>query len=60
MELQVVDLLADGLTNPQIGDKLLISKRTVQSHLANVFVKLGVSTRAELAAEVAVRRTRPR
>ncbi|MEX2394778.1 MAG: LuxR C-terminal-related transcriptional regulator, partial [Actinomycetota bacterium] len=56
MELQVVELVADGLTNPQIGEKLLISKRTVQSHLANVFAKLGVSSRAELAVQVAIRR----
>jgi predicted ATPase/class 3 adenylate cyclase/DNA-binding CsgD family transcriptional regulator/tetratricopeptide (TPR) repeat protein len=55
-ELQVVELVVEGLTNPQIGQRLFISKRTVQSHVASVFAKLGVSTRTELAAKAAVRR----
>ena len=55
-ELQVVELVAAGLTNPQIGDRLFVSKRTVQAHLAHVFTKLGVSSRAELAAKAAGRR----
>jgi predicted ATPase/DNA-binding CsgD family transcriptional regulator len=50
-ELKVVALVAEGLTNPQIGERLFISKRTVSAHLRNVFGKLGVSTRAVLAAE---------
>ena len=55
-ELQVVELVAEGLTNPQIGQRLFISPRTVQSHLYHTFAKLGVSTRAELAATTAQRR----
>lgn len=55
-ELKVVKLVAEGLTNPQIGEKLFVSKRTVQSHLSRVFAKVGVSTRAELAAEAVRRR----
>jgi DNA-binding CsgD family transcriptional regulator len=51
-ELKVVALVAEGLTNPQIGERLFVSKRTVSAHLRNVFGKLGVSTRAELAAVV--------
>lgn len=51
-ERQVAALVASGLTNPQIGEQLFISRRTVQTHLAHIFAKLGVSTRAELAAEV--------
>ncbi len=54
-ELQVVELVASGLTNPQIGERLFISKRTVQTHVAHVFTKLGVSTRAALAADAAGR-----
>ena len=50
-ELRVVELVTEGLTNPQIGERLFISRRTVQAHLAHVFAKLGVSTRAELAAQ---------
>lgn len=50
-ELEVVKLLAKGLTNPQIGERLFIGRGTVKTHLAHVFAKLGVSSRAELAAE---------
>lgn len=55
-ERTVVALVADGLSNPQIGERLFISRRTVQTHLAHVFAKLGISSRAQLAAEVARRR----
>lgn len=50
-ERQVVGLVAQGLTNPQIGERLFVSRRTVQAHLYRVFAKLGVSSRAELAVE---------
>jgi predicted ATPase/class 3 adenylate cyclase/DNA-binding CsgD family transcriptional regulator len=56
-EVQVVELVAQGLTNPQIGERLFISRRTVQTHLAHAFAKLGVSTRAEVAVVAAERRT---
>ncbi len=55
-ELTVAGLVASGLSNPQIGERLFISRRTVQTHLAHVFAKLGISSRAQLAAEVAHRR----
>jgi DNA-binding NarL/FixJ family response regulator len=51
MELDVVRLVTEGLTNPQIGERLFVSRGTVKTHLAHVFAKLGVSTRAELATE---------
>ena len=54
-ELEVVRLAARGLTNPEIGARLFISRRTVQTHLAHAFRKLGVASRVELAAEVARR-----
>jgi DNA-binding CsgD family transcriptional regulator len=41
-------LVADGLTNPQIGDRLYISRRTVQAHLMRVFAKLDIASRAHL------------
>jgi predicted ATPase/DNA-binding CsgD family transcriptional regulator len=50
MELEVVRLAAGGLTNPAIGERLFISRGTVKTHLLHVFAKLGVRTRAELAA----------
>jgi len=55
-ELTVAGLVAGGLSNPQIGERLFISRRTVQAHLAHVFAKLGISSRTQLAAEVARRR----
>ena len=55
-EATVAGLVADGLTNPQIGERLFVSRRTVQTHLAHVFAKLGISSRTQLAAEVARRR----
>ena len=54
-EEQVVRLLAEGLPNGQIADRLFLSRRTVESHLYHVFTKLGVRTRAELAVQAAVR-----
>ena len=54
-ESQIVALAAQGLTNPEIGRRLFISPRTVRSHLAHVFLKLGVASRVELAARAASR-----
>ena len=54
-ERRVLELVCKGLTNPQIAESLFVSRRTVQSHLYNMFKKVKVSTRTELAAE-AVRR----
>ncbi|MDQ4030879.1 MAG: LuxR C-terminal-related transcriptional regulator [Actinomycetota bacterium] len=50
-ELEVVKLVATGLTNPQIGQRMFIGQGTVKTHLAHTFTKLGVASRAELAAE---------
>jgi DNA-binding CsgD family transcriptional regulator len=56
-EQAVVDLVAEGLSNPQIGERLFVSRRTVQTHLAHVFAKLDLSSRTQLAAEVIRRRS---
>jgi DNA-binding CsgD family transcriptional regulator len=52
-ERAVVDLVAEGLSNPQIGQRLYVSRRTVQTHLGHVFAKLHITSRAQLAAEAA-------
>ncbi len=54
-ELDVVRLTAAGLSNPEIGERLFIARGTVKTHLAHVFVKLGITSRAHLAAEAARR-----
>src|ERR1700729_644409 len=48
-EHAVAGLVAEGLSNPQIGERLYISRRTVQTHLAHMFAKLDIATRAQLA-----------
>lgn len=54
-ERQVVELVVSGLTNPQIGARLLMSRETVKTHLRHVFGKLGLHNRAQLAAVAAQR-----
>jgi DNA-binding CsgD family transcriptional regulator len=54
-EGKVVELVAEGLTNPQIGERMFISPETVKTHLSHIFKKLDVSNRAELSARVAER-----
>jgi DNA-binding NarL/FixJ family response regulator len=54
-EHEVLRLLAEGHSDKEIASSLFIGARTVQTHVANLFAKLGVNTRAEAAA-VAVRR----
>ena len=49
-ERRVLELLCEGLTNPQIAARLFLSRRTVQSHLYNMFKKLGVTSRTQLVA----------
>lgn len=53
-ELKVVRLVAERLTNPEIAQRMFISRRTVQTHVSHALAKLGVATRRELA-EVARR-----
>ena len=48
-EVEIARLVAFHKTNPQIGDALDISARTVSTHLSNIFAKTGVKSRAELA-----------
>ena len=49
-ELQVLRLVAAGETNKAIAAELVLSERTVERHVSNIFVKLGVSTRAAATA----------
>jgi predicted ATPase/DNA-binding NarL/FixJ family response regulator len=55
-EKQVAALVADGLSNPEIGEHLFMSLGTVKTHLTHIFAKLAVSSRTEVAREVWRRR----
>jgi predicted ATPase/DNA-binding CsgD family transcriptional regulator/tetratricopeptide (TPR) repeat protein len=56
-ERKVAELVAQGLSNPAIAERLLMGRETVKTHLSHIYTKLGISNRAELAVEV-TRRTR--
>jgi predicted ATPase/DNA-binding CsgD family transcriptional regulator len=58
-ELEVVRLAGQGLRNDAIAGQLFIAPGTVKAHLSHIFAKLGVTTRAELAARAASRGHRP-
>jgi len=47
-EVEILELVASGLTNRQIGARLHISENTVEYHLHRLFDRLGISTRAAL------------
>ncbi|MGH3083140.1 MAG: LuxR C-terminal-related transcriptional regulator, partial [Gaiellaceae bacterium] len=51
-QIQVARLVVDRKTNPEIAAELFLSEKTVEAHLRNIFAKIGVSTRVELAREV--------
>jgi DNA-binding CsgD family transcriptional regulator len=48
-EQSVVRLAVEGLSNPDIGSRLFMSRSTVKTHLSHVYAKLGVTNRTELA-----------
>lgn len=48
-EQQILNLIAEGLTNRQISSSLIISESTVENHIHHIFVKLGISNRAQAA-----------
>jgi DNA-binding CsgD family transcriptional regulator len=55
-EARVADLVEQGLSNPQIADKLFLSRKTVATHVSHILGKLGVRSRIDVAREAAGRR----
>ena len=51
-EREVADLVALGATNPEIASRLFLSRKTVEHHVSNALAKLGLHSRAELAAQI--------
>ena len=47
-EIEIIELVSEGLTNQEIADRLTISKRTVDNHVSNVFTKTGSKNRVAL------------
>ncbi len=47
-EMEIIELVADGLTNQEIAQRLTISKRTVDNHVSNMFTKTGSKNRVAL------------
>lgn len=54
-EMQVIELVSVGLTNTEIAERLVLSRRTVESHVSSAYRKFGVSNRVELAQAFATR-----
>jgi two-component system response regulator DevR len=48
-EREVLDLMTDGLTNRQIGDRLFLSDKTVKNHVSSILGKLGIERRSQAA-----------
>ncbi len=55
-ETRVVELIAEGLTNRAVADRLVLSPKTVEAHLGRAYTKLGVRSRAELGRRMAADR----
>ena len=54
-ELKVAALVENGLSNPEIAARLVLSRRTVTTHVSHILKKLDVATRTEIARESALR-----
>jgi two-component system, NarL family, response regulator DevR len=54
-ERKILDLVAEGMTNRQIAEKVFLAEKTVKNYVSNILMKLGLSRRAEAAAFMARR-----
>jgi ATP/maltotriose-dependent transcriptional regulator MalT len=56
-EVRVAGMVAQGMSNPQIAEKLFLSRRTVQTHVSHILAKLELSSRIDIAREAGQRET---
>lgn len=56
VESQILDLIAEGLTNRQIGERLYLAEKTVKNHVTSLLAKLGVQRRTQAAVLASQRR----
>ena len=59
-ERKILDLVAEGMTNRQIAEKVFLAEKTVKNYVSNILLKLGLSRRAEAAAFMARRNMKNR
>ena len=59
-ERTILDLVAEGLTNRQIADRVFLAEKTIKNYVSNILTKLGLSRRAEAAAYMARRKSSDR
>jgi DNA-binding NarL/FixJ family response regulator len=60
-ERQILELIGEGLTNRQIGERMFLAEKTVKNYVSNLFTKLNMSRRTQAAAFVAqLKATHPR
>jgi ATP/maltotriose-dependent transcriptional regulator MalT len=58
-EREIADLVATGRTNREVAEQLVLSPKTIEAHLRNIYAKLGVRSRVELARSVTPSRSDP-
>ena len=51
-EREIAELVAAGRTNREVAEQLVLSTRTIEAHLRNIYAKLGVRSRVELARDL--------
>jgi DNA-binding NarL/FixJ family response regulator len=56
VERRILDLVADGMTNRQIGDRLRLAEKTVKNYVSSVLSKMGMETRTQAAVYAATHR----